>query len=140
MTEKNITANTVCKFDGICWDDWNRKHIDYESYSSNRKNQNTTFSIEIGIRKTGTKKNTPISTINIDIHFWKFNNDWEISSKSTEYEQWTFASQRRFNDFVYENSIMQYIKDELAFWCGIYDDKMIDSIYDSIKNEVDILF
>ena len=136
MIDQNITVNTICKFDGICWDDQNRKHIDYESYLNNPKNQNSVFSIEIGIKKPRTRFNIPINTINIELHFYKFYDDWQIKSESVEYDCLDFESDRQFNDFIYDNNIIRYIKDELAFWCGIYDDKIIDTIYNTISKEL----
>ena len=136
MDEMNISVKTICRFSGICWNDWNCKRISYEEYKANPKNGNTDFTIEIGIKKPG-KTNKPLNTVSITIHFWRFDDDWEIKSKSVEYcDIFRSIPDRQFNDFLYGNMIMETITDELDFWCGIQKDDIKNAVYNTIKSEL----
>ena len=126
------SVNTVCRYDGICWNDWRSKHLNAESYRENPKNDNTDFTIEIGIKNHGK----PAATVYVTVHFWNFDDDWDTEATSEIYNMPSFESDREFNDFLYENNIMQYIKDEFDFWCGISRGDILDSVYDAVKHEL----
>lgn len=116
----DISVNTICRFDGTK-EDFTNKH----------------FRIEIGLKHPGVFKNKPIVVLYVDVHFHDLV-DWELYSDSYIYD--TFLDEddndNTIDNFLYDKNIMQYIKDELVFLCGIEDEKLLNSIQDKLREEL----
>lgn len=118
-TEENVSANVICRFDG--------NQNDFK---------NTNFNIEIGFRKRGIYHNKPYSTVYISVHFYD-KNDFIIYSDSRVYDTFLeYTDDNTIDNFLYDKNIMQYIKDELVFLCGIEDEKLLNSIQDKLREEL----
>lgn len=118
-TEENVSANVICRFDG--------NQNDFK---------NTNFNIEIGFKKRGIYYNRPYSTVYVFVHFYD-KNDFIIYSDSRVYDTFLeYTDDNTIDIFLYDKNIMQYIKDELVFLCGIEDEKLLNSIQDKLREEL----
>lgn len=123
-------TNMICRFDGLCWDEEHRKGMNYEDYKKNKQNKNTDFWIEFTI-----KENIWVfKTINVFVHFWDFNDDYEIKvrTKSTAY----MFDEYETHDFLERRNLVNYIKDELNYHCGIVDELLTEKIIQTLCKEM----
>ena len=123
-------TNMICRFDGLCWDEEHRKGMNYEDYKKNKQNKNTDFWIEVTI-----KENIWVyKTINIFVHFWDFSDDYEIkvNTKSLAY----MFDEYETRDFLERRNLMNYIKDELNYHCGIVDEFLTEKIIQTLCKEM----
>lgn len=123
-------TNMICRFNGLCWDEEHRKGMNYEDYKKNKQNKNTDFWIEFTI-----KENIWVyQTINIFVHFWDFYNDYEIkgNTKSSAY----MFDEYETRDFLERKNLVNYIKDELNYHCGIVDEFLTEKIIQALCEEM----
>lgn len=123
-------TNMICRFNGLCWDEEHRKGMNYEDYKKNKQNKNTDFWIEFTI-----KENIWVyKTINIFVHFWDFSDDYEIKvrTKSSAY----MFDEYETRDFLERRNLVNYIKDELNYHCGIVDEFLTEKIIQALCEEM----
>lgn len=123
-------TNMICRFDGLCWDEEHRKGMNYEDYKKNKQNKNTDFWIEFTV-----KENIWVfKTINVFVHFWDFSDDYEIkvNTKSSAY----MFDEYETRDFLERRNLVNYIKDELNYHCGIVDEFLTEKIIQTLCKEM----
>lgn len=122
-------TNMICRFDGLCWDEEHRKGMNYEDYKKNKQNKNTDFWIEFTI-----KENIWYKTINVFVHFWDFSDDYEIkvNTKSSDY----MFDEYETRDFLERRNLVNYIKDELNYHCGVVDEFLTEKIVQTLCKEM----
>lgn len=123
-------TNMICRFNGLCWDEEHRKGMNYEDYKKNKQNKNTDFWIEFTI-----KENIWVyKTINVFVHFWDFSDDYEIkvNTKSSAY----MFDEYETRDFLERRNLVNYIKDELNYHCGIVDEFLTEKIVQTLCKEM----
>lgn len=123
-------TNMICQFDGLCWDEEHRKGMNYEDYKKNKQNKNTDFWIEFTI-----KENIWVyKTINVFVHFWDFSDDYEIkmNTKSSVF----MFDEYETRDFLERRNLVNYIKDELNYHCGIVDEFLTEKIVQTLCKEM----
>lgn len=123
-------TNMICRFDGLCWDEEHRKGMNYEDYKKNKQNKNTDFWIEFTI-----KENIWVyKTINVFVHFWDFSDDYDIkvNTKSSAY----MFDEYETRDFLERRNLVNYIKDELNYHCGIVDEFLTEKIIQTLCKEM----
>lgn len=122
--------NMICRFDGLCWDEEHRKGMNYEDYKKNKQNKNTDFRIEVTI-----KENIRVfKTINMFVHFWDFSDDYEIKV-NTKFSAYMFDAYEAW-DFFERRNLVNYIKDELNYHCGIVDEFLTEKIIHTLCREM----
>lgn len=123
-------TNMICRFDGLCWDEEHRKGMNYEDYKKNKQNKNTDFWIEFTV-----KENIWVyKTINVFVHFWDFSDDYDIkvNTKSSAY----MFDEYETRDFLERRNLVNYIKDELNYHCGIVDEFLTEKIVQTLCKEM----
>lgn len=123
-------TNMICRFNGLCWDEEHRKGMNYEDYKKNKQNKNTDFWIEFTI-----KENIWVyKTINVFVHFWDFSDDYDIkvNTKSSSY----MFDEYETRDFLERRNLVNYIKDELNYHCGIVDEFLTEKIVQTLCKEM----
>lgn len=123
-------TNMICRFNGLCWDEEHRKGMNYEDYKKNKQNKNTDFWIEFTI-----KENIWVyKTINVFVHFWDFSDDYDIkvNTKSSAY----MFDEYETRDFLERRNLVNYIKDELNYHCGIVDEFLTEKIVQTLCKEM----
>lgn len=123
-------TNMICRFNGLCWDEEHRKGMNYEDCKKNKQNKNTDFWIEFTI-----KENIWVyKTINVFVHFWDFSDDYEIkvNTKSSAY----MFDEYETRDFLERRNLVNYIKDELNYHCGIVDEFLTEKIVQTLCKEM----
>lgn len=121
-------TNMICRFDGLCWDEEHRKGMNYEDYKKNKQNKNTDFWIEVTIKEKWAFK-----TINIFVHFWDFSDDYEISVNTKSY---AYMFDEYETNFLERRNLVNYIKDELNYHCGIVDEFLTEKIISTLCKEI----
>ena len=127
---RKYKTNMICRFDGLCWDEEHRKGMNYEDYKKNKQNKNTDFWIEFTI-----KENIWVyKTINIFVHLWDFSDDYEIKVNTKSLANMFDEYETR--DFLERRNLVNYIKDELNYHCGIVDEFLTEKIIQTLCKEM----
>lgn len=129
MLDLDIKTNIICRFNGLTWDDQQRKGISYEEYMKNERNKNSDFTIDLSLfTRNEYSYRKMVDTVYLTVHFSEFPNDYTINTSTDQSYSIFFEDEEEVKNFLYEYNITQYIKDELNYWCGETESDLMDKI------------